>query len=327
MSDNIIPFHQQRSTFFSSDTSISDPLDSIIESLLLAAERPISPFEISEWTETDESKVRQTLRDMQDGLKLEQRGFTLIETESGWQFQTNPRNAKYVQKMLAIEPNKLSKASLETLAIIAYEQPITKSDIDQLRQRDCSAVIKNLLDLSLIHILGKKQEIGSPLIYGTTSEFLDLFGIRDLIQLPRLEDLASLQQTNENRISKKMMPQRVSLIPTDSETEIFGFSDWEIQENVDSIDSTISSNVDDSSNTSPLRQSWLFNADVFSSNTPQRKQQNSEEEISDPKGNHNRFSFQHMFLQTGNRDTEIQHTEITFQTDISQEEDTSSEEE
>ena len=314
MSDNIIPFHQQRSTFFSSDSSISDSLDSIIESLLLAAERPINPIEISQWIEADESQVRQTLRNMQDGLNLEQRGFTLIETEGGWQFQTNPRNAKYVQKMLAIEPNKLSKASLETLAIIAYEQPITKSDIDQLRQRDCSAVIKNLLDLSLIHILGKKQEIGSPLIYGTTPEFLHLFGIRDLIELPRLEDLAALQQTNKNTNSPKMKEQRVSLIPTDAETEIFGFTDWEIQKEVDPNDSIISSDINNISNESSLQPSWLFNTDFFFSNTPQ---QNSEAEISDPKGNHNRFSFQHMFLQTGNRDTEVKNTETTPQLDNS----------
>ena len=91
MSDNIIPFHQQRSNFFSSGPSINDPIDSIIESLLLAAERPITPVEISEWIEADESKVRQTLRDMQDGLTLEQRGFTLIGTEAGCNFRQNPK--------------------------------------------------------------------------------------------------------------------------------------------------------------------------------------------------------------------------------------------
>ena len=301
MSDNIIHFQQDRSNFFKQDKTIDDQIDGIIEALLLAAERPITSTEISEWLDFEELKVKRTLRNMQDGYRLERRGFELIETESGWQFQTNPIHAKYVQKMLAIEPTKLSKASLDTLAIVAYEQPITKTEIDQFRQRDCGAVLRNLLELELIHVLGKKQETGSPLIYGTTPEFLHLFGIRDLIELPRLEDLANLNSNSKSHSEEQSSRQsqrqgkRISIVSMDQKENHSGFSDWSPQNTSNKETSSSSTDVES------LEQSgWLFHTDIFSNKD--NKPVENESQISDPKRTHSRFEFQHMFLQTGNRD-------------------------
>jgi segregation and condensation protein B len=302
MSDNIIHFQQDRSNFFKQDKTIDDQIDGIIEALLLAAERPITSTEISGWLDFEELKVKQTLRNMQDGYKLERRGFELIETESGWQFQTNPMHAKYVQKMLAIEPTKLSKASLDTLAIIAYEQPITKVEIDQFRQRDCGAVLRNLLELSLIHVLGKKQETGSPLIYGTTPDFLHLFGIRDLIELPRLEDLATLNNSQndhseEQSLHSRRQGKRISIVSNAQQENHAGFSDWSPHPNTNKLQQETSS----SDNAEELEQlGWLFHTDIFAKEDSTPVENKSQ--ISDPKRTHSRFEFQHMFLQTGNRD-------------------------
>jgi len=118
----------------------------------------------------------------------------LVDLGGRWQLRTEPQVAMYVRRMLQVKPLRLTRAALETLAIIAYRQPITRPEMEDLRGVDCGAVTKALLERKLIRILGKKDEPGRPLIFGTTKEFLELFNLRDLTQLPTLREFQELSE-------------------------------------------------------------------------------------------------------------------------------------
>ena len=154
-----------------------------------------------------------------------------------------------------------------------------------------------------IHVLGKKQETGSPLIYGTTPEFLHLFGIRDLIELPRLEDLATLNNSpishseDQSQHHSRRQGKRISIVSNDQNDHNSGFSDWSPHPNKNKKPQENSSSED----TESLEQlGWLFHTDIFSNED--KKPVENKSQISNPKRTHSRFEFQHMFLQTGNRD-------------------------
>ena len=110
----------------------------------------------------------------------------------GWQFRTDPRNAPWVGRLLAQKPVRLTRAQLEVLAIVAYRQPITRPEIDEIRGVDSGGTLKGLLDRSLLRILGKKEEPGRPMLYGTTREFLEFFNLKDLKDLPTLREYHEL---------------------------------------------------------------------------------------------------------------------------------------
>ena len=119
-------------------------------------------------------------------------GLQLEEVAEGFQFRTRPESADYIQKLIHSRPYRFSRAALETLAIIAYRQPVTRAEVEYLRGVDSGGVFKTLLEKQLIRILGKKDVPGRPLIYGTTREFLEFFGLRDLSTLPTLKEFSEL---------------------------------------------------------------------------------------------------------------------------------------
>jgi segregation and condensation protein B len=124
----------------------------------------------------------------------------LCEVAGGWQFRTNPDNAEWVRKMLASKPVRLSRAALETLAVIAYRQPVTRAEIEDVRGVDSGGVLKLLLDRRLIKIIGKKEEIGRPSLYGTTKDFLEFFGLKDLTNLPTLREFHELTEESVSKL-------------------------------------------------------------------------------------------------------------------------------
>src|SRR5207237_149502 len=124
-------------------------------------------------------------------------GIQLHPVAGGYQYRSNPENAAWVQRLLQQKPVKLSRAQLETLAIVAYRQPITRPEIDQIRGVDSGGTLKTLLDRSLVRILGKKEEPGRPMLYGSSREFLEFFNLRDLKDLPTLREFHEL--TEEHR--------------------------------------------------------------------------------------------------------------------------------
>ena len=170
-----------------------EKLWSIIESLLFASERPLAVKDLRAHIEGAEDRDwRELMEALAERYAQERRGFLLVEVAGGWQFRTNPENAEWVRKLLAQKPVKLSRAALETLAVIAYRQPITRAEIEDVRGVDAGGVLKMLLDRRLIKILGKKEEIGRPSIYGTTKDFLEFFGLKDLTSMPTLRDFHEL---------------------------------------------------------------------------------------------------------------------------------------
>jgi segregation and condensation protein B len=125
------------------------------------------------------------------------RGFTLVSVAGGYTFRSNPRFAGVLQAMQTQRPVRLSRAAIETLAIIAYRQPITKPEVDHIRGVDCGSAIRLLLDRQLVRIVGKREEAGRPLLYGTSKQFLSFFNLPNLNQLPTLRELTELNELSE----------------------------------------------------------------------------------------------------------------------------------
>ncbi len=122
------------------------------------------------------------------------RGVVLEEVAGGYQLRTPKEHALYVRKLLAAKPPRLSRPLLETLAIIAYRQPVTRPEIEQLRGVDSGGVLETLLERRLVRIAGRKEAPGRPIMYATSSEFLEVFGLRDLESLPDLEEFKELEE-------------------------------------------------------------------------------------------------------------------------------------
>lgn len=137
------------------------------------------------------------LRDLKKSYQNQERGVLLVEVARGWHFRTDPRFAKWLRPLSQESAPKLSKAALESLSIIAYHQPCTKNDIDTLRGVDSAAVLKVLLELSLIEIQGRKEGTGTAMVYGTTPEFLSMFNLRDLSDLPSMRDLHEIEGSDD----------------------------------------------------------------------------------------------------------------------------------
>jgi segregation and condensation protein B len=147
------------------------------------------------------------------GEELAERGVVLAQVSGGYQLRTASRFASWVQQLIAGRPVRLSRAQLETLAIVAYRQPITRPEIDDIRGVDSSNTLRVLAERQLVRVLGKREEVGRPLLYGTTKEFLDFFSLADLRELPTLREYSEL--TAENR---EVMEARLAAAEDEAET-------------------------------------------------------------------------------------------------------------
>jgi segregation and condensation protein B len=174
-------------------------VESIIESLLFAADKPLTAKQISDLLgESQLDVVSAALEAIMQ--RFAERGMQLQAVAGGYQFRTHPQNAMWVQKLLAQKPVRLTRAQLETLAIVSYRQPITRPEIDDIRGVDSGGSLKTLLDRSLIRILGKKEEPGRPLLYGTTKDFLAFFHLSDLKDLPTLREFHELSEEHRAQV-------------------------------------------------------------------------------------------------------------------------------
>lgn len=183
----------------------------IIEALLFASEKPITSDQIREVL--DNSLTPGAIRSLLNELNAEylntNRAFNIIEIAGGFQLATNPEYAPWLKKMFhRVKEDKLSRPSLETLAIIAYKQPISRVEIEQIRGVDSEGVLKTLLEKGLIKIMGRKDAPGRPLIYGTTKEFLQYFGLNSISQLPELEQAPKIEAQNELQNQAKPITQQ-----------------------------------------------------------------------------------------------------------------------
>jgi segregation and condensation protein B len=165
----------------------------VIEALIFVSEEPLSAKTIADVLKEDRELVAKSLQELQAEFNARNGGLQLREVAGGWQFATRPEYHEHVRAFLKTRPSaKLSIASLETLAVIAYKQPVTVPEILEIRGVQSPSSIKTLLDKKLIVAKGRKDTVGRPMMYGTSKEFLMQFGLKDLTELPSVEDFQDL---------------------------------------------------------------------------------------------------------------------------------------
>ena len=165
----------------------------VIEALIFVADEPLSSKTIADVLKEDKEVINEALATLAEEFNSRHSGLQLREVAGGWQFATRPEFHEHVRAFLKTRPSaKLSIASLETLAVIAYRQPITVPEILEIRGVQSPSAIKTLLDKKLIVAKGRKETVGRPMMYGTSKEFLLQFGLKDLSELPSVEDFHDL---------------------------------------------------------------------------------------------------------------------------------------
>lgn len=181
-------------------------LKPLVEALLFGADGPLRIDRLAEVLEVDRTAVGEVLRALQAEYDEQARGFFVQEVAGGYQLRTRPEFADYLRRLGRTRPFKFSRPALESLAIIAYRQPVTRAEIEYLRGVDSGSVLKTLLDKHLVRILGKKDVPGKPAIYGTTREFLELFGLADLAALPTLKEFSELAESADMDEAAAVLP-------------------------------------------------------------------------------------------------------------------------
>lgn len=177
-----------------------------VEALIFASDGPIRAEIMAETLNVALGDIKNAIEALETDYAERPRGFFLQEVAGGYQLRSRPEYAEYLRKLGQNRPFRFSRPALETLAIIAYRQPVTRSEIEYLRGVDSGSVLKTLLEKRLIRILGKKDVAGKPLIYGTTGEFLELFGLKDLSSLPTLSELSELAAEDEAESLMENLP-------------------------------------------------------------------------------------------------------------------------
>ncbi|MFZ3065928.1 MAG: SMC-Scp complex subunit ScpB [Nitrospirota bacterium] len=171
-------------------------IKAIIEALIFVSGEPITLNRIRDVIEgVDKKTLERLASELKDEFNKEYRGLQLVEIANGYQLTTRSEYANWIKKLNKIKVStKLSKPAMETLAIIAYKQPIIKPEVEKIRGVDSGGVIKTLLERKLIKIIGRMDIVGKPMMYGTTSEFLQYFGLKDLTDLPTLREFQELKE-------------------------------------------------------------------------------------------------------------------------------------
>src|SRR3989338_162621 len=170
-----------------------DRLKSILESLLVAADGPVTLARIREILgEVERKEIEALLEELQSEYETAGRGFRVVEVAGAYQLRTPKENAEWVKNLYKGRPARMSRPLLETLAIIAYKQPITRAEIEAIRGVDVDGVLATLLERRLVRIVARKDVPGRPFLYGTTQEFLETFNLKDLSNLPTLKEMEEM---------------------------------------------------------------------------------------------------------------------------------------
>jgi segregation and condensation protein B len=165
----------------------------IVEALLFASDKPLTPRDIhAVLPDVKLPDISSALRVLKYEYEALGRSFTLKEIADGYQFRSHSEYGSYILTLFQSSPNRLSRAAMETLAIIAYKQPVLRQEIERLRGVDSGGILKTLLEKGLIRIMGRENLPGRPLIYGTTKKFLEVFDLKDLDSLPKLKEIKAL---------------------------------------------------------------------------------------------------------------------------------------
>lgn len=206
-----------------------DNMKAIIEALILASEAPLGLEKIcAVLPELEKGEARKILEELMAEYNERGGGICLQEVAGGFQFRTRPEWSQWIKKLKGTKPPSLSASALETLAIVAYRQPLVKSEIESIRGVDAGHAIKVLLEKKLLRIVGRKDVPGKPIIYGTTKKFLEVFNLKDLAELPTMRELKELNEPAENLVPVEAdeeaeaddvsKPDAVSPIETDADS-------------------------------------------------------------------------------------------------------------
>ncbi len=171
----------------------TDDLKKIIETLLFITDRPVKPGRIADVVEhSDARRVREIIHELQKEYAAQGRAVQIVELGGGFQMSTKPEYGRWVRRLYNEKmTTKLSNAALETLAIVAYKQPITRAEMEAIRGVDVAGPLERLLERALVRVVGKKDTVGRPMVYGTTDEFLRMFGLNKISELPDLQVFAA----------------------------------------------------------------------------------------------------------------------------------------
>ncbi len=191
------------------EAGVSEELDrrGVVEALLFVVEEPLPLARLQEvLADEDPATTEATVRELAIGLEQEGRGLMVQEVAGGFRLATRPAAHPWIQRLQQVKPARLSRAALETLAIIAYKQPITRAEIEAIRGVAVDGVMRTLVERSLIRMLGRKPEAGRPILYGTSNAFLEHFGFRDLGELPSLREIDELIGTSGTEPASPNLP-------------------------------------------------------------------------------------------------------------------------
>jgi segregation and condensation protein B len=182
---------------------IMEDIKNIIESLLFVAEEPLTVDRIKKVLDSTDSKtIRNVLSELSKEYETRKGAFFLREVAEGYQIRTRPEYSQWIRRLLRPNPLRLSGASLETLAIVAYKQPVIRSDIEHIRGVDCGGIMRMLLERKLVRVIGRKEMPGRPMVYATTKKFLEIFELKDLKDLPSLKEIEELGNSSSETLAQ-----------------------------------------------------------------------------------------------------------------------------
>ncbi|MDD5281697.1 MAG: SMC-Scp complex subunit ScpB [Candidatus Omnitrophica bacterium] len=184
-------------------------LKSAIEALIFASDKPATIEQIKKVLGIPETAVvRKSIDELKDEYEKQNRGLRIVEIAGGYQMITAAVFAPFLKKLFKYRySDKLSKPALESLAIIAYKQPLTRAEIESLRNVNVDGVMKNLMDKNLIRICGRKKIPGRPFVFGTTRQFLEHFGLKSLEELPKMDDFTAMAKEIEEKTNIEPLPE------------------------------------------------------------------------------------------------------------------------
>ena len=170
-----------------------EQLKSVVESLLFMSESSLTLDRLETAIgAAEKADIRSVLEELQGDYESQGRGLRIVEVGGAYQMRTPKENAEWVKNLFRGKATRMSRATLETLAIIAYKQPITRGEIEQIRGVNVDGIVSTLLDRQLVRLVGRKDIAGKPFLYGTTREFLELFNLKDLTELPTLKEMEEI---------------------------------------------------------------------------------------------------------------------------------------
>jgi len=177
-------------------------LKGLLEALLFVSDHPLEIKDLARAAKIDKKRAEELVQEIR--VDYEKRGVRLDEVGDGFAFRSNPAYSEYVRGYLSLRPVRLSRAQLETLSIVAYRQPITRPEVDDIRGVDAGPVLKGLLERDLVRIIGKKDEPGRPMLYGTTQTFLQVFSLKSLRDLPTLREFTELNDESRKTFEEEL---------------------------------------------------------------------------------------------------------------------------